>query len=92
MYQSEPAIRRRVASVTEAAAMLGISRSHAYELVARGELPSVRLGRRLLVPLTAIEKILWGSSGASKGDQSASSSARASVSATGASLDSTAWA
>jgi excisionase family DNA binding protein len=30
--------------------MLGISRAFAYELVARGELPVIRLGRRLLVP------------------------------------------
>jgi excisionase family DNA binding protein len=35
---------------TRAASLLGISRALAYELVARGELPSIRLGRRLLVP------------------------------------------
>jgi len=37
-------------SVSEAADWLGISRAFAYELVARGELPSIRLGRRVLVP------------------------------------------
>ena len=37
-------------SVSEAAEWLGISRAFAYELVARGELPSIRLGRRVLVP------------------------------------------
>jgi excisionase family DNA binding protein len=36
--------------VAEAGEMLGISRAFAYELVARGELPVIRLGRRLLVP------------------------------------------
>ena len=41
---------RLVLSVTEAAGMLGISRGLAYELVARGELPSLRLG----VPLTDV--------------------------------------
>jgi excisionase family DNA binding protein len=41
---------RLVLTVTEAAAALGISRAHAYELVARGELPSLRLGRRIVVP------------------------------------------
>ncbi|HVB01385.1 MAG TPA: helix-turn-helix domain-containing protein [Acidimicrobiales bacterium] len=37
-------------SVNEAPEWLGISRAFAYELVARGELPSIRLGRRVLVP------------------------------------------
>ena len=37
--------------------MLGISRSHAYELVARGELPSVKLGRRVLVPMSALRAL-----------------------------------
>ena len=37
-------------SVSEAADWLGISRAFAYELVARGEIPSIRLGRRVLVP------------------------------------------
>lgn len=41
-------------SVPEAARLLGISRGLAYELVARGELPSVRLGRRLVVPSHAL--------------------------------------
>ena len=39
-------------SVEEAARLLGISRAHAYELVARGELPHLRLGRRVVVPST----------------------------------------
>jgi excisionase family DNA binding protein len=45
----------RLVSVGDAAAILGISRSHAYRLVAAGDLPSVHLGRRVLVPLSAIE-------------------------------------
>jgi len=32
--------------VEEAGAMLGISRAHAYELVRRGVLPKLQLGRR----------------------------------------------
>ena len=39
-----------VLSVVEAAGMLGISKDLAYELVARGELPSLRLGRRIVIP------------------------------------------
>jgi len=49
---------RLVWSVEEAGRQLGISRAHAYELIARGELPHLRLGRRLVVPKRAIEKLL----------------------------------
>jgi excisionase family DNA binding protein len=49
---------RLVWTVPEAGRMLGISRAHAYELVARGELPHLRLGRRLVVPKQAIEVLL----------------------------------
>ncbi len=45
---------RLVYSVSEAGALLGISRAFAYELVARGELPVIRLGRRRLVPKVAL--------------------------------------
>jgi excisionase family DNA binding protein len=47
-----------VVSVPETARLLGISRTHAYELVTRGELPHVRLGRRIVVPRHAIETLL----------------------------------
>jgi excisionase family DNA binding protein len=39
-----------VISVEDAARLLGISRGLAYEAARRGELPVIRLGRRLLVP------------------------------------------
>ena len=45
---------RLTLSVEEAAGALGISRALAYELVARGELPSLRLGRRIVVPRRAL--------------------------------------
>lgn len=47
-----------VLTVSEAAAALGISRSLAYELVARREIPSLRLGRRIVVPRQVIELLL----------------------------------
>jgi excisionase family DNA binding protein len=50
--------RRLTVTVTAAAELLGISRSLAYELVASGELPSVRLGRRIVIPVAAIEAVL----------------------------------
>lgn len=46
--------RRLTASVEEAAELLAISRGHAYALVSRGEIPRLRLGRRVLVPLVAL--------------------------------------
>ena len=49
---------RLTLSVTEAATLLGISRALAYELVARGELPALHLGRRLVVPRTALLELL----------------------------------
>ena len=45
---------RLVVTVPEAAVLLGISRALAYELAARGELPVIRLGRRLVVPRRAL--------------------------------------
>ena len=39
-----------VLTVDDAAELLGISRALAYTLVHRGEVPSVRLGRRIVVP------------------------------------------
>ncbi|MGH9068888.1 MAG: helix-turn-helix domain-containing protein [Acidimicrobiales bacterium] len=45
-------------SVEEAARALGISRGLAYELVARGELPHLRLGRRIVVPRIALQALL----------------------------------
>ena len=41
--------------VTEAAERLSLSRSRAYELIASGELPSVRIGRSLRVPVAALD-------------------------------------
>ena len=45
---------RLVYTVAEASELLGISRAFAYELVARGELPVICLGRRRLVPKVAL--------------------------------------
>jgi excisionase family DNA binding protein len=45
-------------SVPEAAALLGLSRSTAYAAVNRGEIPSVRIGGRVLVPLRKLEQLV----------------------------------
>ncbi len=59
-------MERRTYSVSEAAGVLGISRAHAYDCVRSGELPSITLGRRVVVPRQAIEELLArGSAGES---------------------------
>lgn len=50
--------RRMMYTVPEAAALLGLGRSTAYELVLRGELDAVRIGRRWLVRRTTLHDLL----------------------------------
>lgn len=50
--------QRLTVSVEEAGRLLGISRGHAYALVNRGEIPRLRLGRRIVVPLRALDRLL----------------------------------
>jgi excisionase family DNA binding protein len=45
-------------SVPEVAALIGISRTSAYEAVRRGEIPSLVFGRRIVVPRSALEELL----------------------------------
>lgn len=49
---------RAVIRVEEAARLLGLGRSAAYEAARRGELPTVRMGRRLLVPVPRLLALL----------------------------------
>ena len=46
---------RLTVSVPEAAEMLGVSRAHAYALVRSDQIPSLKLGRRVVVPRAALE-------------------------------------
>lgn len=45
-------------SVEHAAKLLGVSRSAAYRAVAAGQLPSLRLGRRIYVPTAQLLAML----------------------------------
>ena len=49
---------RPVMTVTDAATVLCISRASAYEAVKAGEIPSIRLGRRIVVPTAALAQML----------------------------------
>jgi excisionase family DNA binding protein len=55
-------------SVPRAARLLGIGVTFAWELVHAGAIPSVRLGRRVLVPRTALEQAV----GAKRAEESTS--------------------
>lgn len=61
LLPSEPPVRLTM-SVEEAAIALGISRSFAYEAVARGGIPCIRIGRRILIPKAALGRLLAGAS------------------------------
>jgi excisionase family DNA binding protein len=51
---------RRTVSLDEAAKILGISRGHAYAMAKKGELPTIRIGTRWLVPAAKLERLLDG--------------------------------
>ncbi len=47
-----------VLSVEAAGKLLGVSRPTAYKLAKAGQIPTLRLGRRIVVPKAALEKLL----------------------------------
>ena len=53
-------LARATLTVQEAATILGISRSSAYELVRLGAIPSLRLGHRLVVPRRGLMQLING--------------------------------
>lgn len=50
------AIERLAYRVPEVGIALGISRAKAYDLIARGELPSIRVGSSIRVPVAALRE------------------------------------
>ena len=58
---SEPSSAKpqpRVYTLDEAAVILRICRGSAYRAAENGDIPTVRIGRRLLVPAAALDKLL----------------------------------
>lgn len=58
----KPHERRLTLTVEEAAQRLGISRAFAYEAVNRGDIPHIKIGRRILVPIAALDRLLESAS------------------------------
>lgn len=63
---SERISTRLLVRPSEAAELIGVSRSKVYELIASGVLPSVRLdgGRLIRVPMAALEQLAQRALGA----------------------------
>ena len=47
-------------TIEEAARILGIGRNSAYEGARSGQIPTIRIGKRMLVPRQALERMLGG--------------------------------
>lgn len=58
MSQPTPTPARLTVSVEEAGRMLGIGRQSAYAAVRRGDIPVIRIGRRVLVPVARLNELL----------------------------------
>ena len=53
-----PNIEVLVMTVPEAGAKLGLGRNASYEAAARGDIPTIRLGKLIKVPKAAFERML----------------------------------
>jgi excisionase family DNA binding protein len=66
MEKRKPSLLAQVAdqatiTIEQAARILGLGRTAAYEAARRGEFPTRRLGRRIVVPVPALLEWLGGS-------------------------------
>jgi excisionase family DNA binding protein len=55
---SNTAEKPLVLSIMEAARLLGVSKNCAYEAANQGQLPSIRIGRRRVIPRIALERLV----------------------------------
>lgn len=51
---------RMTYSVREAAELLGLSRNSAYQACLKGEIPHLKIGKRILIPRAQLEGLLLG--------------------------------
>ena len=51
-------MQAKTITVTQASELLGVSRNAAYQAARAGEIPVIRIGRRLLVPKVAFDRML----------------------------------
>jgi excisionase family DNA binding protein len=60
-YPQESRVQTQCVSIAEAAKALGVSKSHAYRIIAEGALRSIKIGHRHLVPVVSIESFISNS-------------------------------
>ena len=58
-----------VLNVTTVAKLLSISRNSCYEAIRMGQIPSLRFGRRIVIPKAALDRLLNGQNQDGKGGQ-----------------------
>ena len=51
---------RKTYTVEEAAHLLGLGRNATYEAAKSGAIPTIRIGKRILVPKAALDRMLSG--------------------------------
>lgn len=51
-------VQRLTYSVDEAAELLGISRTLAYDAIRKGEIPHIKIGKRILIPRVGVDELL----------------------------------
>lgn len=56
---TKPIVARAAYSIEETAQLLGdVSRQHLYNMAQKGEIRMIKLGRRVLIPSTEINRLL----------------------------------
>jgi excisionase family DNA binding protein len=60
MSADDNSISRQTYTLEEAAKLLGVGRNQAYDAAKRGQIPVLKIGRRLLVPKAALNRMLSG--------------------------------
>lgn len=55
-----PTTERLAYTPTELAPLIGCSRAHVHNMINRGELRSVKLGRKRLIPADVVAELLQG--------------------------------
>ena len=56
-------------NVKEAAKLLGLSRNSAYQACLKGEIPHLKIGKRILIPRVQLERLLLGNDEAKNDEQ-----------------------
>ena len=66
--ETTKANERLTYNVTEAAKCLGLSRNACYAACERGELPCLRIGKRILIPKARLDRLLSDNGEVKNGD------------------------